>query len=143
MLGDGGGQGAELRPDRAQGVERDIRIGQKLERGAAVAVILERQPVLRRFERRERNGLGEGARLIERGELAAILLAPLRAHAADGDALLGQALVGVVRAQGEAIFRARGEHPIRLGDAAGDEVVDHHPEIAFGAIEQDRRAAGD
>src|SRR6185437_3987051 len=33
----------------------------------------------------------------------------------------------------------RGEHPVWLGDAAGDEVVDHHAEIAIGAIEHDWR----
>ena len=47
----------------------------------------------------------------------------------------GQALIGVVGAQGQAILGARGEHAIGLADAAGDEVVDHHAEIARGAVE--------
>ena len=35
------------------------------------------------------------------------------------------------------ILRARGEHPIGLGDSPRHQVVDHHSEIAVGAIEHD------
>ena len=58
-----------------------------------------------------------------------------RADAAERDALVGQPLVGVVGAQRQAIFGARGEHAIGLADALGDEIVDHHAEIGFGAVE--------
>jgi hypothetical protein len=34
-------------------------------------------------------------------------------------------------AQLQPVFRARREHPIRLGHAAGDEIVDEHTEIRF------------
>ena len=57
------------------------------------------------------------------------------ADAAERDALFGQPLVGVVGAQRQPVFGARGEHAIGLADAAGDEIVDHHPEIGFGAVE--------
>ena len=66
---------------------------------------------------------------------------PLRARlpdAAQGDPLIGQALVGIVGPQGQAILRPRGEHPVRLGDPAGHEIIDHHAEIAVRAIEHDR-----
>ena len=66
---------------------------------------------------------------------------PLGADAAERDALAGQPLIGVVGAQRQPIFGARGEHAIGLADAARDQIVDHHAEIAFGAIEHDRRAA--
>ena len=65
---------------------------------------------------------------------------PRRADAADRDALAGQPLIGVVGPQRQPIFGPRGEHPIRLGDAAGHQIVDHHAEIAFGAVEHDRPA---
>ena len=38
------------------------------------------------------------------------------------------------------VFGARGEHAVRLGDAARHQVVDHDADIAFGAVEDDRRA---
>ena len=44
----------------------------------------------------------------------------------------------IVGPQRETILRPRGEHAIRLGDAARDQIVDHHTEISFGAIENDR-----
>ena len=52
----------------------------------------------------------------------------------------GQPLVGVVGAQRQPVFGARGEHAVRLGDAARDQIVDHHAEIAFGAVEHDLAA---
>ena len=44
-----------------------------------------------------------------------------------------QTLVGIVGAQAQAVFGARGEHAIGLGDAARHQVVDHHAHIAVGA----------
>ena len=46
-------------------------------------------------------------------------------------------LVGIVGAQRQAILRPRGEHAVRLGDAAGHEVVDHDADIAVGPVEDD------
>src|ERR1044072_9493090 len=46
--------------------------------------------------------------------------------AADGDRLGGEPGGGIVGAQAEAIFGARGEHPVRLRDAPEDEGGDHH-----------------
>ena len=59
--------------------------------------------------------------------------------AAQRDSLVGQALVGIVGPQGQTVFGTRGEHPVRLGDAARHEIIDHDAEIAVGAIEYDRR----
>ena len=54
-------------------------------------------------------------------------------HAADSDAAWREALVGIVGAKREPVFGAAREHAVRLGHAAGDEVIDHDPEIAVGA----------
>ena len=51
----------------------------------------------------------------------------------------GQPLVGVVGAQGQAELGPAGEHPIGLGDAAGDQVVDHHADVGLVAGEGGRR----
>ena len=56
------------------------------------------------------------ARIVDDAELAAVL---------------GQAQVRVVFAQLQPVLGARREHPVRLGDAARDEVVDQHAEIGF------------
>src|SRR5207253_10150946 len=58
---------------------------------------------------------------------------------AQGFALGGQPLVGVVSAQGKPEFGPAGEHPIRLAHPPGDEVVDHHPDVGFVTAE-DRKS---
>ena len=65
----------------------------------------------------------------------------LRRDAAGGDRLGRQPRRGIVGAQPQPIFGAGGEHPIGLGDALQDEIVDHHADIGIGAVEQDRRRA--
>ena len=62
------------------------------------------------------------------------------ADAACGDTERREALVGVVGAKREAVLGAAGEHAIGLGDAARDEIVDHHAEIAVGARDDERIA---
>src|SRR5215831_12530252 len=62
-------------------------------------------------------------------------------HAAERNAPGGQALVGIVSTQREPILRARGEHPVRLGDPARYQIINHNSEIAFGAVEGDVAAA--
>ena len=59
----------------------------------------------------------------------------IAADAAERDALVGQPFVGVVGAQRQPVFGARGEHAIGFADALGGEIVDHHAEIGFGAVE--------
>src|SRR5579885_506319 len=54
------------------------------------------------------------------------------------DAFAGQSLIGIVSTQGQPILGARREHPIWLAHAACDQIIDHHAEIAFGAVEHDR-----
>ena len=53
--------------------------------------------------------------------------------AAEIQAHAGEALVGVVGPQAQPVLGARGEHAVGLRHAAGDEVVDHHAEVAVGA----------
>ena len=49
----------------------------------------------------------------------------------------GQALIGVILSQEQAVLAARGQHPVGLRHALQDEVVHHHADIGIGAIEQD------
>ena len=58
----------------------------------------------------------------------------LLADAADGYSDVSQALVGVIRPERKPVFRTRGEHPVRLGDAARHQVVDHDPDVTRCAI---------
>jgi hypothetical protein len=67
---------------------------------------------------------GLPARVVDEAELAA---------------RFGEAEVGVVLAQLEAVLGAAGEHPVGLGHAAGDQVVDQHPEVGLVAA---RRPGG-
>ena len=94
----------------------------------------------RRFARRDDKLPRHRPRRIEPRHLGAMRPRPHRADAAERNTPVRQALIGIVGAQRQPIFGARGEHAIGLGDAAGDEIVDHHAEIAFGAVEHDRRA---
>ncbi len=87
--------------------------------------------------RRERHRAREVARRRKRRHLGAVSALPLHADTADRDATIREPLVRIVRAQRQTILGARCEHAIGLGDAAGDKIVDHHGEIAFGAIEDD------
>src|SRR5690349_4162650 len=64
--------------------------------------------------------------------------------AAERNSFLGQPLIGVVGPERQAIFGAGREHAVRLGDPAGDEIVDHDAQIAVGTIEHEwQGAAGD
>ena len=54
---------------------------------------------------------------------------------------LGQAQVGVVLAQLQPVFGAAREHPVRLGHALGDQVVDQDAEIGLVARRHPRRVA--
>ncbi len=54
-----------------------------------------------------------------------------------------QAGVGIVGPQQQAVFRAGGEHPVRLGGSAGDEVVDHDGDVALIASHDDRLGTED
>ena len=103
-----------------------------------MAVPVERQAVLGGFIGRDRQRLRQRLRGFQRRHLGAVMLRPCSSYAAQRDALIGQALIGIVGPQGQPILGARREHPVRLGDAAGHKIVDHHPEIAVGAVEHDR-----
>ena len=56
---------------------------------------------------------------------------------ADGVAEGGEALVGVVGAEGEAEFGAAGEHAVGFGGGFGDEVVDHDADVGLVAGEDE------
>ena len=48
----------------------------------------------------------------------------------------GQALVRIVRSQGQTVFGAGREHPIRLGDTARHQDHRSRPDIGFGPIKE-------
>ena len=85
-----------------------------------MAVPIERQPMLAGFIWRDREGLRQQFRGIERS-----ILARWRRERAGPTpkrySLVGEALIRIVRPQGQAVFGPRREHPIRLGDATGHE----------------------
>jgi hypothetical protein len=58
---------------------------------------------------------------------------------ADGGGARGEAEVGVVLAEEQAVFGAAGEHAVGFGAALGDEVVDHHAEVGLVAAEDEFR----
>ena len=77
-------------------------------------------------------------RFLESGGLGFVGNSSCSANAADPQTFGRQALVGVVGAQAQPVLGARGEHAVRLGDAARDQVVDHDAEIAVGARDDER-----
>ena len=56
-------------------------------------------------------------------------LAPLGPDAAQIDTRRRQPLIRIVGAQAQAVLGARGEHAVGLGDAARNQVVDHHAQV--------------
>src|SRR5438874_506917 len=97
---------------------------EKLERSTSPTVLIEDEAMALRFARRKRKGPGDGAGRRQGGHFPGMEGAPLDANAADSDAAVGEALIGVIRAQDQAILGTRGEHTIGFGDAARDQVVD-------------------
>ena len=79
----------------------------------------------------ERPRAGEGRRLHGIG------LPPVGADAAETDAPRGQPLIGVVGAQRQAIFGARGEHAVGLAHPLHHQIVDHHADIGVRAAQDD------
>ena len=84
----------------------------------------------RRLARREAQLRELGSRRVHRRHLLANRRATPLADNADVDAEGRQALVAIVRPQRQPVLGARSEHPIGLGNPLGDQIVDHHPEIA-------------
>ena len=138
LLGDFRRQRAELGPNRGQTRQVDPGIGQQLRSIAGNTVLVDDDPMA--LQRRGRHAqFGEpAAGLIERRYFRGKAPLALSADRAQTDADRRQALVGVVRPQGQPVFGARGEHPVRLAGAAGDEVIDQHPDISVGAVEHQR-----
>ena len=57
---------------------------------------------------------------------------------ADPPAQLGQAEVGVVVPEQQPVLGAAGEHPVRLVDPAGDQVVDQDADVGLRPVEDER-----
>ena len=123
---------------RPRVVDLDIRKAKQIERGAADAVLIDLEAMPSGFVRRE----GQRGQLRPCGVKLRALglkgLRPLWPNRAEIDALAGQPLVGIIGPQAQPIFGARGEHAIRLGNAARHEIVDHHAEVGLGPVEGNR-----
>ena len=78
------------------------------------------------------------AGLAERPGLCGKALGAPRADAAEAHPDRRQPLIGVVGAQDQPVLGARGEHPVGLAGAAGDEIVDQYADIGVGAVEHER-----
>src|SRR5204863_2749046 len=63
--------------------------------------------------------------------------APCNHEAKDHDAA-GRALVAMSRAEREPVFRAGGEHPVRLRHAARYQIINHYSKTGLSAIEDNR-----
>jgi hypothetical protein len=94
---------SELRPDFRKIGDSDIRIGQQLEGAAALAVLIERKPMPLSLLRRQRQRFRKIPRSIERSIFGAVEFRAFLADTADGDALTGQTLVGIIGAQRQAL----------------------------------------
>ena len=116
LRGGGGRDAGEGRPDRPQPIEADIRKPQDFEARPPHAVAVDGQPVPRRGVRAQR--LRPQGR--DRDFIGRLLLRegfrPLASDQAEAQPSPRQALVGVVGAQRQAIFGARGEHAVGLAD---------------------------
>jgi len=75
-------------------------------------------------------GLDGGLLVLEDGPAVVV-------HQADPAAQRRQAGIGVVAAEVQAVFRPRGEHPVRLVGWAGYDVVDQDADVGLVAAEDD------
>ena len=50
-------------------------------------------------------------------------------------AFLHESQIGIVLPKHQAVFRPGGKHPIRFAGSPGHQVVDHHPHICLGSIQ--------
>src|SRR5258705_9716155 len=62
-------------------------------------------------------------------------------HQSEPTSCLGKTQVGIVLAQLQPILGAAGEHPVRLGDAAGDKIVDQNTQVRLVAARAPSRLA--
>ena len=78
------------------------------------------------------------------GDLGHLLLQALPTRRVDQAQALAQGrqpAIGVVVPQQQAVLGPAGEHAVRLVDAAGHQVVDHHADVGLVAAEHQRLAA--
>ena len=111
----------------------DIGVSEQLVSASLPPVAIDGETVLAGLVGGEREAAEQRPGLIEAFRLRGERAPARRSDAADVDAERRQPLVGIVGAKRKAVLGAAGEHAIGLGHAAGDEVVDHHAEIAVGA----------
>ena len=74
------------------------RESKKLERSAALSILIERKAMTRRFLWRQRNRFGEFARRVERQKFFVEHAPAFTAHAAKRNSFCGETLIGIVGA---------------------------------------------
>ena len=124
----------------AEPSEPDARTGQQLERRPPAPVLVDVQAVAGGLVGRQGQAVQQAPAIVQGCALAGERLAAAGLDQPQGQSGWRQALVGVVGAQAQAVFGARGEHAIGLGDAARHQVVDHHAHVAVGARDDENRA---
>src|SRR6476646_528494 len=126
LLGDPRIESSDLRPNARECRKVDIWIGEKLVGAPLAPVAIDDEGASRSFvwgqceALQQRLALGGRLRLRREGRSS------LAADGAGGEPERREALVGIVGTEREPILGARGEHAVRLGDAARYEIIDHH-----------------
>src|SRR2546429_494799 len=107
-------RGEALRPQGPWRPGSFTRFCRPVPGGAAVSGAVDLSPMPRRLIRCEAEPFEQRPRAGEGRRLHGIGPTPARADAAEIGAPRGQPLIGVVGAQRQAVFGARGEHAVRL-----------------------------
>ena len=100
-----------------------------------MAILIDRQALTRRRRRGQRQVVEQRPRLLSFFGLSSVERRTDFANATHRHASGSQAFIGVVGAERQPIFGARGEHAVGFADPARHQIVDHHANIGFGAIE--------
>ena len=126
--------GAPLRdlwPDLRQGLKRELGIGQQVLEAAPLTVGLHIEAVATGLLRRQGQLIGLEPCVPQGVCLDGKAFCPFRTDTAEGQTARGEALIGIVGSQGEAIFGATGKHAIGLGHATCDQIIDHDANIGL------------
>src|SRR3546814_4727663 len=109
-------------------IERDIGKAQPFGERAADTILLDRRTGARDF-----GGAGRGCKsLVDRLALvcpSTLVTQPRRPYAAECSRDRPEPRLGIVDAQAEPVFRARGQHTVRLGNALKHRSEEHTSEL--------------
>ena len=106
LLGDVRREIAKAGPNPGEFGHTDMRMRQQLESAAPLAVLVESKPVTNPLVWRELHGLSKFSRRRQSRHLLPVAPATSCADASQGNAFVGQSLVGIVGPQCQSVFRA-------------------------------------